>query len=90
MLLPSKAREETKLNLLPPGHHTGLKLEAVAFPVNVVIGVAPDPSGFTTQILSVTLLFVVSLASLPSKARLDVKTIFVPSGDQGAGPAESA
>ena len=46
--------------------------------VCLVSGVAPKPSGFITQILKVKFAFT---ASLLSRAREDVNTTFLPSGD---------
>src|SRR6266478_41709 len=76
--LPSRARVVPNAILLPPGDQTGAKLSA-PLAVNLVIGVAPEPSGFTTQMFSVALGPL--RASLPSKARLDENAILLPFGD---------
>src|SRR5215472_17641132 len=75
--LSSKARSDTKKICVPPGDHKGRALPAPAA-VSLVSGVAPEPSAFTAQTFGVLLVLRVSL---PSRARAETKTIFLPSGD---------
>src|SRR5260370_36367686 len=78
--LPSKARGDSKVILLPSGDHTRRE-RIVKTPVVIILvtAVAPEPSAFMTQMLVVLFVFA---ASLPSNARRDMKAIFLPSGDQ--------
>src|SRR5215471_1623201 len=76
--LPSKARDDLKTILLPSGDHAGIKLPAPSA-VSLVRALAPEPSAFITQMLLIALVFA---ASLPSRARCELKAIFLPSADQ--------
>src|SRR5215472_9300529 len=85
--LPSRAPWDEKAILLPSGDHAGKKLlPAVSF---VTATAVPEPSAFITQTLVLLPGFA---ASLPSRAREDLKTILLPSGDHAGAklPAPSA
>src|SRR5260370_28026223 len=69
--LPSKARGDSKVILLPSGDHTRRE-RIVKTPVVIILvtAVAPEPSAFLTPMFGVLFLFA---ASLPSQPRVRTK-----------------
>jgi len=74
---PSNAREEAKAILLPSLDQTGNSPVPAPTAVSLVNGDAPDPSAFTTHTL-----FAAFARSVPFKARSEIKSSLLLSGDQ--------
>ncbi len=78
--VPSSLREELKIILEPSGDHCGIQPPA-PFAMALVSGVRPVPSALARQIFLVRLTLG---ASVPSRLRVEVKTILELSGDHCA------